>query len=82
MEFGTEAAQFLEKEYINGIFDAVHANKSSFCLAVRSSATYFRCGGGGVEGLPIPTTSKALSSLLILVLWKRVAAAGMAHARR
>jgi len=29
VEIGTEAAQFLEKEYINGIFLAVHINGST-----------------------------------------------------
>jgi hypothetical protein len=65
VEIGTKVAQFPEKEYINGIFVAVHANKSSFCVAVKSSAT---CLSGGWGDLPIPT-SKALSSLLIIVLW-------------
>jgi hypothetical protein len=46
VEIGTKAAQFPEKEYINGIFVAVHANKSSFCVAVRSSATCLSGGGG------------------------------------
>jgi hypothetical protein len=30
MEMGTEAAQFLEKEYINGIFVAVHGKTRVF----------------------------------------------------
>jgi hypothetical protein len=35
VEIGTEAAQFLEKEYINGIFVAVQAHESTGTVHIK-----------------------------------------------
>jgi hypothetical protein len=40
LEIGTEAAQFPEKEYINGIFVAVHATAATTLLFFPLQAHY------------------------------------------
>ncbi len=40
VEIWTEAAQFLEKEYINGIFIAVQGNKSTGTVHIKQKHQY------------------------------------------
>ncbi len=54
VEIGTEAWQFPEKEYLNGVLLAVHLRTAEVSLTrggVGPSTRSIQCSGGGVGGM-------------------------------